>query len=55
METADIDSQQQKPRRMGLPPFFIRLMIFVLSPIAAIAMAMKNFASHFIAGTNEPP
>ena len=33
-----------------MPPFFTRLTIFVFSPIAPIAIAIKNLASFFIAG-----
>ena len=48
-------TQQQKPSKIGLPPFFTRLTMFVFRPIAPIAIAMKNYASHFIAGTKLPP
>ena len=40
--TSAIPTQQQKPVKMGLPPVFISLTIFVFRPMAAIAMMMRN-------------
>ena len=36
-------AQQHSPSRIGFPPFLIRLTKLVLSPIAAIAMVIRNF------------
>ena len=36
---------------IGLPPFFTRETRSVCKPIAHIAIAIKNFASHFIVAT----
>ena len=49
-----MEHQQQNPRIIGFPPFLTSSTILVLSPIAHIAIAMKNLASHFIAGTKAP-
>ena len=51
---AVIQTQQQKPMTIGFPPFLIRFTKFVFNPIAHIAIAIKNFASHFIAGIKLP-
>lgn len=40
--------QQQKPRRIGFPPLFTNLTIFVFRPIAAIARIIKNLLIFFI-------
>ena len=45
--TKEIQSQQQNPMRIGLPPDFTSLTISVLSPMAAIAMTMKNLDNVF--------
>lgn len=42
-----IPSQQQAPNVRGFPPVFTNLTIFVLSPIAAIAITMKNLLKSF--------
>lgn len=42
-----IASQQEAPRRMACPPFFINFPRFVLSPIAPIAMTIKNLDRNF--------
>lgn len=46
--TPAIARQQQKPRKMGLPPDFTSFTRSVLRPIATIAMVMKNFESVFM-------
>ena len=51
IDTAEIAIQQQKPKMIGFAPLFISFTMFVLSPIAPIAIEMKNVASHFIRGT----
>ena len=45
--TREIPTQQQNPVKMGFPPVLTSLMIFVFSPIAAIAMTMRNLLSSF--------
>ena len=37
--------QQQKPRTRGLPPVLMSFTMSVLSPMAAMAMMMKNLLS----------
>jgi len=49
METTVIAVQQQKPIRIGFPPFLTSFIIFVFKPIAHIAIEIKNLASHFAA------
>lgn len=51
-ETAVMDTQQHSPRSIGFPPLRISFTILVFSPIAPIAIAIKNLASHFANGTN---
>ena len=46
-ETAVMDTQQHSPRSIGFPPLRISFTILVFSPIAPIAIAIKNLASHF--------
>ena len=46
-QTPVIPAQQEAPRRIGLPPFFISLTIFVFRPMAAIARMIKNLLSSF--------
>ena len=46
--TPAIARQQQKPRKMGLPPDFTSFTRSVLRPIATMAMVMKNFESVFM-------
>ena len=43
--TAVMAAQQHKPIRMGLPPVLTSLIRSVLSPMAAMAMMMKNLDS----------
>ena len=43
--TAVIPTQQQNPVKIGFPPVFINLTIFVFSPMAAIAMTIRNLLS----------
>lgn len=40
--TNAIHTQQQNPMIIGFPPFFINLTILVFSPIAHIAIVIKN-------------
>ena len=40
--TAAMPTQQQAPMKMGLPPVRTSLTMFVLKPIAAMAMTIKN-------------
>lgn len=49
-----MQTQQQKPIAIGFPPFLTRFTMFVLSPIAHIAIEIKNLASHLDAGTKYP-
>ena len=53
-DMAVMQAQQQKPMIIGFPPFLIKFTKFVFNPIAHIAIAIKNFASHFIAGIKLP-
>ena len=46
--TIEIETQQQKPRKRGFPPVLTSSTIFVFSPMAAIAIMMKNFERVFI-------
>ena len=46
--TAVIPIQQQKPRRRGLPPVLISLIISVLRPIAPMDRTIKNLLNSFI-------
>ena len=46
--TPAIARQQQKPRKMGLPPDYTSFTRSVLRPIATMAMVMKNFESVFM-------
>ena len=43
--TQAIPTQQQNPVKIGFPPVFTRLIIFVFNPIAAIAIIIKNLLS----------
>ena len=43
--TSEIPSQQQNPVKIGFPPVLTSLTIFVLRPIAAIAMTIRNLLS----------
>ena len=45
--TPAIATQQQNPMKIGLPPVFTSLMRSVFSPIAAMAMTMKNLLASF--------
>ena len=45
--TAVMAAQQHKPIRMGLPPVLTSLIRSVLSPMAAMAMMMKNLLKSF--------
>lgn len=40
-------TQQQKPVNMGLAPVFTSFTMFVLSPIAAIAIIIRNLLKSF--------
>ena len=51
---AVIKIQQIKPSTMGLPPVFTNFIMLVLSPIAVIAIIIKNLLSHFSAFIREP-
>ena len=51
--TAAMPTQQQNPIIIALPPFFIKVAMFVLRPIAHMTIAIKNFASHFVNATKE--
>ena len=42
-----IPAQQQAPMKIGFPPVFISFTTLVFSPIAPIAMTMKNLLSVF--------
>ena len=46
--TAVIPIQQVNPIKIGFPPLFTSFTIFVLNPIAAIAIMIKNFETSFI-------
>ena len=48
MLTSAILVQQQKPKRIGLPPVFKSLTMFVFNPIADIAMMIKNLLKSLI-------
>lgn len=43
--TREMPSQQQKPVKIGFTPVFTSCMMFVFSPIAAIAMMIRNVLS----------
>lgn len=43
--------QQHRPTKIGFPPLLISFTILVLSPIAAIAITIKNLLS-VLNGTN---
>lgn len=45
--TAVMPAQQQAPNSRGFPPLFTSLTTLLFSPIAAIAMMMKNLLSSF--------
>lgn len=45
--TAVMPAQQQAPSSSGLPPLFTSLTTLLFSPMAAIAMMMKNLLSSF--------
>lgn len=45
--TRVIPIQQAMPIRIGFPPVLTSLMMFVCSPMAAIAMIMKNLDNSF--------
>ena len=45
--TTEIPIQQQNPIKIGFPPVFTSLTIFVLNPIATIAITMKNLLKSF--------
>ena len=45
--TAAIATQQHKPRMIGCPPVLINLTRLVFSPMAAMAIMMKNLDNSF--------
>lgn len=45
--TAAMDTQQTNPMKIGFVPVFIRETMFVLRPMAAIAMTIKNLLRSF--------
>ena len=45
--TMIIDTQQEKPKNRGLPPFLISFTISVFKPMALIAMTIKNLLRSF--------
>ena len=43
--TSEIPSQQQNPVKIGFVPVFINFTILVFSPMAAMAMTIRNLLS----------